>query len=131
MVDAESRRLVRQRAENRCEYCRLPEAMSDVRFHIEHIVARQHDGGDELTNLCLACDRCNLYKGPNLSTKLEGKTIELFHPRRHRWDEHFGFAGPKIVGLTPTGQATVELLRMNAARRLAIRQRVLEMGESL
>ena len=57
MVDAESRRLVRQRAENRCEYCRLPEELGDVTFHVEHIVARQHQGGDELSNLALACDR--------------------------------------------------------------------------
>lgn len=42
MVDAESLRLVRLRAENRCEYCRLPEELGDVPFHVEHIVARQH-----------------------------------------------------------------------------------------
>ena len=86
MVDAETRRLVRQRAENRCEYCQLPEEFGDVTFHVEHIVARQHKGGDELSNLALACDRCNLTKGPNLSTKVGGETVELFHPRRHEWN---------------------------------------------
>lgn len=48
MLDAETRRLVRQRAEHRCEYCHLPEVLGDVTFHVEHIVARQHQGGDEV-----------------------------------------------------------------------------------
>lgn len=131
MVDAESRRLVRQRAENRCEYCRLPEELGEVTFHVEHIVARQHQGGDEMSNLSLAFDRCNLTKGPNLSAKVEGETVELFHPRRHKWNDHFAFSGPEIVGVTPTGQATVQLLKMNAPRRVAIRRRILSRDETL
>lgn len=73
----------------------------------------------------------NLTKGPNLSTKVKGKTIELFHPRRHEWNDHFAFSGPEIVGVTPTGQATVQLLNMNAPRRIAIRRRMLTRGETL
>jgi len=64
------------RAGNRCEYCRLPEELSDVPFHVEHIVARQHQGGDELSNLALACDRCNLYKGPNLASREGGQSVD-------------------------------------------------------
>jgi hypothetical protein len=131
MVDAEARHFVRQRAEHRCEYCRLPEDLGEVTFHVEHIVARQHQGGDELSNLALACDRCNLYKGPNLSTKVEGETVELFHPRQHKWSDHFAFVGPEIAGLTPTGQATAQLLKMNSPRRVAIRRRMLAPGETL
>jgi hypothetical protein len=131
MVDAESRRLVRLRANDCCEYCRLPEELSDVPFHIEHIVARQHQGGDELTNLALACDRCNLTKGPNLSPRVDNETINLFHPRHDRWHDHFAFNGPAIVGITPNGRATVQLLQMNAPRRIAIRQRLLDRGKSL
>lgn len=131
MVDAESRHLVRQRARSRCEYCRLPEHVGELTFHVEHIIARQHQGGDELSNLALACDRCNLTKGPNLSTKVEGETVALFHPRQHKWNDHFAFVGPEIVGLTPTGQATVQLLKMNAPRRVAIRRRILARGETL
>lgn len=131
MVDAESRHLVRQRAEERCEYCRLPEALGEVTFHIEHIIARQHQGGDELSNLALACDRCNLFKDPNLSTKVEGQTVELFHPRHHEWNDHFAYVGPEIIGRTPIGQATVQLLKMNAPRRVAIRRRMMARGETL
>jgi hypothetical protein len=131
MVDIESRRLVRQWAGNRCEYCRLPEDLSDVPFHVEHIVARQHQGSDELSNLALACDRCNLYKGPNLASREGGQTVDLFHPRQHAWEEHSKFSSAKIIGVSSTGAATVRRLNMNAPRRVAIRQMVLECGESL
>jgi hypothetical protein len=131
MVDVESRRSVRQRAGNRCEYCRLPEELSDVPFHVEHIVARQHQGGDELSNLALARDRCNLYKGPNLASREGGQTVDLFHPRQHVWEEHFEFSGARIIGISLIGAATVRLLNMNAPRRIAIRQRMLDRRESL
>jgi hypothetical protein len=133
MVENKSRRAVRKRAGGRCEYCRFPEELADVPFHVEHIVARQHGGVNALSNLALACDRCNLQKGPNLTTVDEttGQTIELFHPRKDAWTDHFAFRGPEIVGLTPTGQATARLLKMNAPRRLAIRAQMLRRGVSL
>src|SRR3989442_4636901 len=46
-MDVATNQLVRQRAADRCEYCRLPEEFSGLRFHIEHIVARQHGGSDD------------------------------------------------------------------------------------
>jgi hypothetical protein len=30
-----------------------------MRFHVEHIVPRQHGGTDDPNGLALACDRCN------------------------------------------------------------------------
>src|SRR5437016_3905081 len=38
-----------------------------VRFHVEHIVARQHGGSDTVENLALACPECNRHKGTNLT----------------------------------------------------------------
>lgn len=133
MVDANARRFVRGRAGGRCEYCRLPEYMSEFPFHVEHIVACQHGGKDHLLNLALACDRFNLNKGPNLSSidPMTASQVPLFHPRNDAWDAHFAFHGPRLTGLTPTGRATVRLLKMNAARRLAIRTRMLQRGEAL
>ena len=29
-------------------------------FHVEHILAKQHEGDDDLNNLCWSCHRCNL-----------------------------------------------------------------------
>jgi hypothetical protein len=99
------------------------ESTPAIPFHIEHIIATQHVSNDSLENLCLACDRCNAYKGPNLSSvdPESGEIVQLYHPRRDTWTAHFRFEGPRIVGLTSTGRATVRLLQMNAPRRLELR----------
>lgn len=131
-MDAAIRRLVRQRAHERCEYCRLPQDAVDLRFHIEHIVAKQHGGTDDTDNLCLACDRCNLHKGPNLSSidPDSGQIVELFHPRRDDWNAHFESMGGRIIGITPTGRATAQLMQMNATRRRQLRERLIAEGHS-
>jgi 5-methylcytosine-specific restriction endonuclease McrA len=46
------------------------EATPLIPFHVEHIVSRQHGGSDDPNGLALACDRCNAYKGPNLTKYL-------------------------------------------------------------
>ena len=82
MIDATTRRFVRERAGERCEYCRLHQDHSELLHHIEHVVAQQHGGTDHVDNLALACHRCNLHKGPNLSgvDPLTGLVENLFHP---------------------------------------------------
>ena len=131
MIDAGTRRFVRERAGERCEYCRLQQNNSELLHHIEHVVARQHGGTDNVENLALACHRCNLYKGPNLSgvDPLTGRVENLFHPRHERWQEHFAFRGAHIQGLTPAGRATVEVLGLNDPRRLELRRELSEFGE--
>jgi hypothetical protein len=123
-MDRATREFVRRRAEGVCEYCRLPQhALPVSDFHIEHVTARQHGGPDDEGNLAVACERCNLYKGPNLSA-IDPETrqvVPLFHPRRDSWDAHFEVRGVAIVGLTPTGRATAALLNMNAPARLRLR----------
>ena len=124
-MDAATREAVRRRAAFRCEYCGAHEGRGmRLRFHVEHIVARQHDGGDSLENLALACHLCNAHKGPNLSgiDAAAGPAVPLFHPRRDRWDEHFSEAAGEIIGLTPTGRATVAVLDMNHPARVALRR---------
>jgi hypothetical protein len=127
-MDSTVRQLVRRRAGQRCEYCRLPQAAVPwASFHIEHIVARQHGGTDDPSNLALACDRCNLHTGPNLSgiDPDTGDAVPLFHPRRDSWDDNFRWNGTEIVGITASGRATVRLLNMNAKRRLQLRKELL------
>jgi hypothetical protein len=133
-MDAATRSLVWQRAGNLCEYCRMPqEAVPLIPFHVEHIVARQHEGSDRIDNLSLACDRCNAYKGPNLTSLAPdtGEIVPLFNPRQDAWNDHFCFDGGTIVGLTPIGQATVRLLNMNAPRRVQLREQWLQEGGTL
>jgi len=126
------RQRVRTRAGDRCEYCRLKQEHELHRpFHIEHIIAAQHRGGDDLENLALACQLCNLLKGPNLSgidpdtEKLE----RLFHPRKDIWTEHVRFDGGRIVGVTAIGRTTAWLLEMNSDDREELRATLIESSE--
>jgi hypothetical protein len=130
-MDAAARDRVRRRAGDRCEYCRLNQKNSDLVHHVEHIVAKQHGGSDDPDNLALACHRCNLHKGPNLTgiDPQSRQVVPLFHPRRDRWSEHFVVKGARIEGVSETGRATVQVLAMNDARRLEVRQEVLKYGD--
>ena len=130
-MDAATREFVRRRADSRCEYCGLSQqTASFVPFHIEHVVARQHRGSDELDNLALACFHCNAHKGTNLTSidSESGQLVPLFHPRHDNWAEHFQVSGALIVGITSTGRVTVELLQMNAASRQEIRKLSMNAG---
>lgn len=110
-MSASIRDLVRHRAENRCEYCRVPQVATPlIPFRIEHIIAKQHATSttNDPDELALSCDRCNAFKGPNLTSidPETGEVIPLFNPRRQSWTSHFAMNGAEIVGLTPTGRAT-------------------------
>jgi hypothetical protein len=122
-MDATTLELVRRRAEERCEYCRIPQASVVARFHVEHIIAKQHGGNDDPSNLALACDRCNAFKGPNLSgiDPSTGNIVTLFHPRRDLWLAHFSVENGLITGLSDMGRATARLLNMNAYHRIQLR----------
>ncbi len=48
--------------------------------------------------------------------------VALFNPREQVWVEHFAFRGARIMGLTPVGRATVQVLDMNARERVKIRE---------
>ena len=131
LMRAALRRLVEDRAGHRCEYCRLHEEFQGVSpFHVEHITARKHGGQHLSENLALACHRCNLHKGPDL-TGLDpetGKVTRLFHPRQDRWTEHFEIRAARIVGLTPIGRTTAALLRMNTPDRIELRSSLIAAG---
>ena len=126
------RQNVRERAGNRCEYCRLRQEHEPFHpFHVEHVIARQHRGTDEFENLALACIICNLNKGPNLTGRdLDtDAVVRLFDPRVERWDDHFEIAGALILGRTPTGRTTAWLFRMNREERVELRQILLDVGQ--
>ena len=129
-MDNATRQFVRQRAGERCEYCRLPQRHSALRFHIDHIVASQHRGSDDLENLALACPECNRHKGTNLSgiDPDTGKVTHLFHPRNDEWKHHFTNDGARIIGQTAEGRTTVWLLEMNTGDRFVWREILLSLG---
>jgi hypothetical protein len=123
-MEQATRALVRTRARNCCEYCLLPQEGCSFTHHVEHIVPRQHGGSGDPGNLALACHRCNLSKGPNLTgiDPMTGQISTLFDPRRDRWPDHFSFRGPIIEGLTAVGRTTVKLFSMNDTRRIERRE---------
>jgi hypothetical protein len=129
-MDQELRESLRRRAHGRCEYCRLPEKFSLLRFQADHITARKHGGGDAPANLAWACADCNAYKGTDLTgiDAVTGRTERLFNPRLEEWQEHFRMEGARIVGKTTIGRVTVELLQMNREERLALRAELLSGG---
>ncbi len=130
-MDAALERLVRQRANGRCEYCHLPQTGSRVPFEIDHIIARKHNGRSAANNLAVAGVYCNGYKGPCIAGQdpLTGKLTPLFHPRRHKWGYHFRYHGGELRGRTAIGRATVELLRFNLPNLVALREVLMEDGE--
>ena len=121
---------VRQRASDRCEYCRLPQGAFRRRFHIEHIIARQHGGTTSLDNLCIRLLDMQPEKGtqPSGIDPETGLVTALFHPREHLWLEHFSARvathiprGIEIRGLTPVGRTTVRVLALNEDMRQTVR----------
>ncbi|MGA9381909.1 MAG: HNH endonuclease signature motif containing protein [Phormidium sp.] len=127
-ISAALRRLVEERANYRCEYCLLPASVAFFPHEVDHVIAEKHGGATDADNLALACWRCNRHKGSDLGS-FDPKTKVfsfLFNPRIQEWNEHFRLEEVTIVGLTPEGRTTVNLLQLNSDERLAERQRLLE-----
>jgi hypothetical protein len=105
-------------------------SLSPEDFHVEHVVARKHGGGDNPENLAWACIFCNLYKGPNPAgfDPDTGKLTPLFHPRKDRWEEHFRLEGAQIIGLTDVGRTTVWVLGMNSDILSSLRASLVQEG---
>ena len=129
-MDTDLIRKVWQRAQARCEYCRLPAEFHPAPFQVDHIIARQHRGATSLDNLALACIHCNRFKGPNIAglAPETAELVRLFHPRRDDWTDHFFWNGPRMEARTPIGSATIELLRINDPEVVSVRQALQEEG---
>lgn len=125
-VPAELRRQVRQDAGDRCGYCLSAEKFLGVALELEHLLPESAGGRAERDNLWLACRRCNSFKSDRTfaSDPFTSETVRLFHPRHDLWSEHFRWAldGTRIIGLTPIGRATVEMLQLNHHLIVATRE---------
>jgi hypothetical protein len=130
MTGAELENLVRTRAGGRCEYCRWPESLSDLTFHVDHVVAQKHGGRTADFNLALACVHCNIHKGTDLTgiDPVTGRVVRLFDPRTQEWSEHFGWAGAALTGLTDVGRTTIRVLQMNHPDFLGLRSALMAEG---
>jgi hypothetical protein len=108
----------------------MPQALYRERFHIDHVIARQHGGADKIENLALACLRCNRHKGPNIAgiDPADGSVVTLFNPRKDRWSDHFQWHGPELHGLTAVGRTTIAALRINHPDRVLVREALMDEG---
>ena len=132
-ISVDLQRQVRARFANCCAYCRTAEVLTVAIFEYEHIVPRSAGGATAFVNLCLACPTCNRYKS-DLVSALDPATLSevpLFHPQQQRWLEHFTWNedATRIVGLTPTGRATIATLKMNRPQMLRVRTMWVAMNE--
>ena len=98
-------------ARSRCGYCLCSEMLIGMPMEFEHLIPLASGGSTVEENLWLSCRRCNEFKGRQ-TRAVDPETSEivaLFNPREQIWDEHFHWNddGTEIVGLTPTGRATV------------------------
>jgi hypothetical protein len=108
----------------------MPQGFTDATHEIDHVIAEKHRGPTTLENLALACFHCNNHKGSNIAgvDPSTGKVTRLYHPRKDRWSNHFDWRGPVLIGLTPIGRATVEVLEINLLHRVIHRQAIIEEG---
>jgi hypothetical protein len=125
-VAKELRERVGAQARWRCGYCLTAEAIVGTPMELDHIIPEALGGLTEEDNLWLACSLCNDHKKDRVSAidPESGEVVRLFDPRHQVWAEHFRWApaGDVIVGITPTGRATVAALNMNRPSLVKARQ---------
>ena len=113
-------------AQGHCAYCLSPEQMMGVAFEIDHVIPRSAGGRTQLDNLCSSCPTYNRHKAKRLTARdpLSRRLVTLFHPKQDLWSHHFAWSadGVQIIGLTPTGRATVEALRCNRPAMILLRR---------
>jgi len=116
-----------RRARSRCEYCR----MRGWPLTIDHVIPRaawlEPISPDHADNLAVACYECNII-GKRARTRgldpMSGVEVGLFHPRRQSWTDHFAWSSDYLTlkGKTPTGWATIAVLRLNGPKYRAQRR---------
>ena len=116
----------------RCAYCRRPESLVGVTFHLDHIMPVSSGGPSERDNLALACGTCNDHKSNRIRGRdpVTGRRVRLFNPRTQTWTRHFRWSedGRFIEGRTSTGRATVVIIQLNEPLLVEWRAAWIRMG---
>jgi hypothetical protein len=132
-ISVELQRLIRLKFSDRCAYCQTAESLTATTFEFEHIIPLSKAGATTFENLCLACPACNRYKSARQTATdpITQAEVPLFHPQRQVWTDHFEWNedATEIIGLDPTGRATVVTLKMNRSQLTRVRRMWVKMGE--
>lgn len=126
------RQRVAEQARYRCGYCLTSEAIVGTPMEIDHIIPQSLGGPTEEENLWLACSLCNDHKSSRIAAMdlHTDEIVRLFDPRHQVWRDHFAWTAEsdRIVGLTPTGRATVTALHLNRPSLVRARQAWVSVG---
>ena len=124
-VSTELKNQVIARAKGCCEFCRAQLRYSTNSFHVEHYIPVSLGGSSRTENLTLACPQCNLHKAIKIEAidPVTEQKVQIFHPRQMKWDDHFRWSDDTLymIGISPTGRATVELLQTNRENLVSLR----------
>lgn len=127
------RRQVRDRAGDRCEYCRHPADFSCAPFVCEHVLPRVRGSGSAPAELAWSCPACNghKYAKTHAHDPQTGRLVPLFNPRRQRWSRHFAWGADFLLveGRTAVGRATVAALHLNCPALVNLRRALRAVGE--
>ena len=127
------RRLVRERAGRRCEYCQHPDSLTTAPYVCEHVLPRVKGAGDTPDELAWSCPYCNGHKHIKTHARdpQSNRLMPLFNPRRQKWSQHFSWSEDSllIVGRTATGRATVEALKLNREELIELRHALHAVGK--
>ena len=129
-ISEKTRRLVAERANFRCEYCRIHEEDLFISFEIDRIIPLKHGGNDQFENLAYACPHCNQHKGSDFATLLDDfdDIVMLYNPRKHDWITHFETSRGEILAKTRIGRATGKIFQFNQADLVILRSLLMEAG---
>jgi len=132
-ISALLKRTIVERAKGCCEYCQSQAKFATQAFSTEHIKPQSKGGETNLDNLALACQGCNNHKYNKTEAydNLTDKITSLYNPRQQNWHEHFNWNADftLILGLTATGRATIETLRLNRQELVNLRRVLYAMNE--
>jgi hypothetical protein len=127
------RERLRRRASGRCEYCRSPEHFCPDPFCEEHIHPQSGGGLSKDENLAWSCFGCNGAKAAAIVARdpESGEIVPLYNPRMENWGDHFVWSVDlcSVIGVTPTGRATANRLRLNRPELQNLRRVLATIGE--
>lgn len=127
------KKIIIERANGLCEYCRSQARFSTQAFSVEHIIPISCGGETILDNLALACQGCNNHKYTKTMglNPISGEMVPLYNPRKEPWQMHFNWNDDYtlIIGITPIGCATVETMKLNREGLVNLRRLLYSIGE--
>lgn len=131
-ISVPNERLVRERANHRCEYCQSPALITSAPFCLDHIHPHTLGGPSTAENLALSCGFCNSSKGDKTAATdvQSGDEVGLFHPRSQIWSEHFEWSdnGINILARTSVGRVTIATLQINRVELCNLRRALIRFG---